>query len=191
VLLNTSSCPAPNYWPDSTANATALAHALRQAAEQEAAARKAGLAEQQLLSAAEARRLEQERQAAVTAAAQAGKQVWVWRQSCRTLSCSLAGWVARVSAIPAMPHMVMQCYQKLTCMLPTRGPCVAACPARRHCSGDIDRSSTSARRQAITGQAHCGMCGQLQLLPGTQSSRQQLLLLLSATNSGDAHSSDS
>lgn len=75
VLLNTSSCPAPNYWPDSTADATALAQALRQAAEQEAAARKAGLSEQQLLSAAEARRLEPERQAAVTAAAQADKQV--------------------------------------------------------------------------------------------------------------------
>lgn len=77
VLLNTSSCPAPNYWPDTTADATALAQAqaLKQAAEQEAAARRAILSEQQLLAAAEARRLEQERQAAATAAAQADKQV--------------------------------------------------------------------------------------------------------------------
>lgn len=76
VLLNTSSCPAPNYWPDTTADTTALAQALRQAAEQEAAARRAALTEQQQLAAAEARQMEQERQAAVTAAAQADKQVW-------------------------------------------------------------------------------------------------------------------
>ena len=77
VLLNTSNISRPQYWPDTTASATAAAQAFRQQADSLQAARCAALHELQQQAAAEAAAREQQRREAASAAAKADAEVSV------------------------------------------------------------------------------------------------------------------
>ena len=74
-LFNTNNVVAPHYWPDTTAGATAAAHALRHLAEASTAARVTTQRQADQQAAGEALVREQQRRALAVAAAQADKQV--------------------------------------------------------------------------------------------------------------------
>ena len=74
VPLNNSSVASPDYWPDTTAGATAAAQTLRQQAQVLAALRVAALQELQQEAAAVAA-LEEARRQAAQGASQAAEQV--------------------------------------------------------------------------------------------------------------------
>jgi hypothetical protein len=104
ALLNTSSISSPDYWPHTTADATAAALTLRQQTQALAALRVAALQELRQEAAATAALQEEARRQAAKDAAQAEKQVRVM------LSLSLLGdacWAGTACCKLATQHSGM------------------------------------------------------------------------------------